>query len=782
MEPLPLVARLYVAGVMALGAALAAFGASRAPFDEPILFAVLLALAAWTSTMKVALPLWPFDRDRGPAEQSQSGSSLSVSYAIDVASLLLLGPHEAMIIAAAGAWCQCTIRRPERNPLCRTLFSMACAIVTVQGAGLAYTLAGGHPATFSVAAMARPLVALAATYFVINTIAVATAVGLSTRVSIVEVWRGMFLWTAPSYFVGALAAALVAGFTEQSGHWVTPLSVGPLYLTYRTYRVYTGRIENEQRHLQQVSDLHLATVEALARAVDAKVDTSHSHIRRVQAFSVALAKAWGITNHAEMQAIRTAALLHDIGKIAVPEHILSKPGPLTEEEFDKIRTHPDVGADIVASLPFPYPVAPLIRCHHERWDGKGYPSRLKGDEIPLGARILAIADAFEALMAERSYHKAMTWQEAVAALEAAAGNAFDPKLVETFVGLLPDLLTSCEAAAPAASVAAPTSAAGETRLAPAPEAKVFHDIALAHREIYALYEIAQSMGTSLAVSDTMTLIASKLSNLVPFSACALFLYDPEQQWLRCRHAVGTDADQFFQIEGDIDAAVLRRVSPDLNSMLISPLIVNERHIGTLGVFHVQPSFYRDDHRRLLERVCEQAAAVIHNAIVFEQTQEDSLTDPLTGLPNTRFLSRHVATELARAADQQGEVALMVMDLDHFKAINDNHGHNVGDRALCEVARALQAAIRPYDVCVRYAGDEFIVVLADCGGAEAEHRRAMLQEAIDGIVFEGRPGKRLRLAISVGMATFPADGRSYETLLAVADSRMYRDKPGERAPV
>jgi diguanylate cyclase (GGDEF)-like protein len=322
-----------------------------------------------------------------------------------------------------------------------------------------------------------------------------------------------------------------------------------------------------------------------------------------------------------------------------------------------------------------------------------------------------------------------------------------------------------------------------------------------------LYEIAQAMGTSLGVSDTMALISAKLSNLVPFSCAALFLYDEETEMLRCRFATGTDADIIQQIsvrpgEGltgwvarnrrplvnarpsaDLEAAGLgETTTTTLQSALVCPLLFSERFIGTLSVYHVDSAFYRDDHRRLLDRVSEQAAAVINNSILFEQTQSDSLTDPLTGLPNTRFLFMHLTRELARAERLKSEVSLMVMDLDSFKEINDSHGHHVGDRALCEVARVLRAAIRPYDICVRYAGDEFIVVLSGCGADEAEQKRQELQKGIDDVYFEARPGKRLPIGISVGTAVFPQDGESYEALLATADSRMYQDKAGRKRRV
>jgi diguanylate cyclase (GGDEF)-like protein/putative nucleotidyltransferase with HDIG domain len=796
MTSLPVPARIYVSAVIGSGAVLFFVFLPLRTFESPWLFVLLLALSSITSVFKVNLPL------------ARSGSTMSVSYAVDFASLLLLGPNETMVVAAVSAYSQCTFRIKESNPKYRTLFSMACLVLTVQAAGAVHALLGGTPGHFDWVDLPRPLVGAATTYFVVNTLAIATAIALSTRQSIVKVWNENFLWSAPSYFVGALAAALASWMVlELSYKWLIPLAAAPLYLTYRTYKVYLGRIEDEQRHVREMADLHLATIEALALAIDAKDQTSQSHIRRVQLYAAAVARALGMSEN-EIQGVKTAALLHDIGKLAVPEHILSKPGPLTPEEFQKIRAHPKVGADIVSSVPFPYPVAPLILSHHERWDGKGYPAGLRGDEIPLGARILSVVDYFDALMAERPYHKAMTFEAAIGLLRQEAAKGLDPTVVDKFIELLPALQAEAATLEHALRKHLPDTAQTvgrpATGLTPEPSKKnVFEDIALAHREIYALYEIAQAMGTSLGVSDTMALISAKLSNLVPFSCAALFLYDEEGETLRCRFATGTDADIIQQItvrngEGltgwvarnrrplvnarpsaDLEAAGLMTLTTTLQSALVCPLVFSERFIGTLSVYHVDAAFYRDDHRRLLDRVSEQAAAVINNSMLFEQTQEDSLTDPLTGLPNTRFLFMHLTRELARAERLKSEVSLMVMDLDNFKDINDSHGHHVGDRALCEVARVLRAAIRPYDICVRYAGDEFIVVLSGCSADEAEQKRQELQKSIDEVYFEARPGKRLPLGISIGSAVFPQDGESYEALLATADSRMYQDKAGRK---
>ena len=795
MKDLPIQARLFVGAVLAAGAVVLAVFLPR-DIANPILFAFLLACSSLASALKVSLPL------------ASSGSTMSVSYAVDFAALLLLGADQTMIVAAASAWSQCTFRTQSRTATYRTLFSMASLVLTVKAAGWAFTLLGGTFAVpFTLLSITKPLVGAATTYFVFNTLLIATAIGLSTRQAIVRVWNENFLWSAPSYFVGALAAAVAASVIDRGGYWMASLAAAPLYLTYRTYKVYMGRIQDQQRHVAQVSDLHLATIEALALAIDAKDQTAQSHIRRVQVYAAGLARALGMPE-TEIQGVKTAALLHDIGKLAVPEHILSKPGPLTQEEFQKIRIHPQVGAEIISGVPFPYPVAPLILSHHERWDGKGYPSGLSDEEIPLGARILSVVDYFDALMSERPYHKAMSLDAALGLLKQESTKALDPRVVQTFIDMYPTLAAEADASAePSRKLTrvpthAPTAAPAVGLVdesSPSARTNVFQDIALAHREIYALYEIAQAMGSSLGVSDTMALISSKLSNIVPFSCCALFLYNEDAETLRCRFATGVEAETIQQLtirngyglagwvarnrrplvnarpSTDLEAAGFPSDRTTLHSALVCPLLFNERFIGTISVYHTEPSIYTDDHRRLLDRISEQAAAVIYNSMVFEQTQEDSLTDPLTGLPNTRFMFMHLTRELARSERVKAEVSLLVMDLDNFKDINDTYGHHVGDRALRDVAGVLRAGIRPYDICVRYAGDEFIVVLSGCGAEEAERKRLELQHAVDGMPFEARPGKMLPLAVSIGAAVFPHDGDTYETLLANADSRMYRDK-------
>jgi diguanylate cyclase (GGDEF)-like protein/putative nucleotidyltransferase with HDIG domain len=609
------------------------------------------------------------------------------------------------------------------------------------------------------------------------------------------------------YAGGALAAvcaAVVASTLSVPRAWLALPATVAIYLAYRACR---SGIEQERGKAQQISELHLATIEALALAIDAKDQTEPNHIQRVQAYATGLARALGMPE-TEVQAVKTAALLHDIGKLAIPDHILAKPGPLTPEEFQRVRVHPEVGAAILHAVPFPSPVAPLILSHHERWDGRGYPAGLKETEIPLGARVVGVVEYFDALTSDRPYHKAISQEAALALLRQEAGKALDPRVVEVFIDILPKLAGAFTPPQHRTVKAAPPLQTGEGLRTIAasgqrPRASVFDDIADANREIYALYEIAQTMGTTLAITDTMALVSSKLSHVVPFSACALFLYSEQTEQLHCRFATGTDSELIQQLTlrsgQGLTGWVARnrrplinaRPSADLEAMssnaptvlqsaLVCPLVYSERLIGTLAVYHTDQGFYGEDHARLLERVCEQAAAVIHNAVVFEQTQEESLTDPLTGLPNTRWLFQQLTRELARAERLSTQLSLVIMDLDGLKFINDTYGHRVGDWALQKVARVLRATIRNYDTCVRYGGDEFIVVLSGCGSEEAEIKRIELQNAVRRVVLEIESGRLLPLSISAGMAVFPDDGNTYEALLSQADRRMYHDKNSRKS--
>ncbi|MGH9143363.1 MAG: diguanylate cyclase [Vicinamibacterales bacterium] len=758
---LPPKARAYVAAVATAGAVALALALTHLNLQRPTLFAVLLVLAVVTSAAKIDLPL------------GRSQSNLSFSHAVNFWSLFALGPAPTVCIAIAGAWAQCRLRATECNPLHRVAFSVASLAVTVAVAGLpSVMLLGSDPGA---AALLRTAAVVAPLYFVANTALVAGAIALSTRQPAIAAWRRNFLWSAPSYLAGGALAAIATLASERGWFGWLALLVVPLYLVFRSYHTVVARLREEQDQTHCAMEVQLATIEALALAIEAKAGCTPEHIRSIQHCAATLAEAAGLSD-ADVQAVRTAALLHDIGNMAVPEHILAKPDALTPEEFERVKIHPRVGADILQGVPFGAPVSELVLCHHERWDGLGYPAGLRGDAIPLGARILAIADCYSTLQADRPYRPARTEAEALTVLREFAGTSFDPALVDLLVARL----LGATPLTAGAQESSPWSAAAPTAL---------RDIAGTHREEQTLYEIAQALGSSLGVTDAMALIQQKVSRLVPFTTCALFLGDDEQGFVcRYAHGPGTEAlfkwtpkswsDLSLRIPSCADGRSSR--GEDLTALLPCPLKFEERFIGVLVVYHTVAGSFTDDHRRVLERVTEQAAAVIYNSTRFEQTELESHTDPLTGMPNRRSLDRQLEVGLERIKRSGARGTVVVLDLDRLKEINDTYGHEVGDRALRTVGNVLRATVREDDLCARFGGDEFIVVLWDCYPEHEERRVADLQNAVAAHPFEPRPGVRVSLSISAGAARFPDDGSTFEEMLAAADERMYRDKAGRRS--
>jgi diguanylate cyclase (GGDEF)-like protein/putative nucleotidyltransferase with HDIG domain len=756
-------ARVYVGVVVIAGAACLIGAAMQLRFEHAGLFAVLIALAVATSATKIDLPL------------GRSQSNLSLSHVVNFWALFALGPAEAVCIAAVSAWAQCTLRVGGRNPMHRIVFNIFSLTLTVWVASLPLALLMGW-GTPGVAALVRTAAVLAPLYFFVNTLLVAGAVALSTRQPVSRVWHRNFLWSAPSYLAGAALAAIATLASARGWFGWLALLVVPLYLVFRSVHTVVARLREEQDETRRAMDVQLATIEALALAIEAKAGCTPEHIRSIQQYAGTLAEAAGLSD-AEVQVVRTAALLHDIGNMAVPEHILSKPEALTPEEFERVKIHPRVGAEILRNVPFGGPVGELVLCHHERWDGLGYPAGLRAEDIPVGARILSIADCYSTLQADRPYRPARTQTASIAVLREYAGTAFDPALVDLLLSRL-DMGSTAPAAAPTEN--AWTEGGGLVAL---------QDIAGAHREEQTLYEIAQALGSSLGVTDAMALIQDKVSRLVPFVTCALFLGDENDGYV-CRYAHGPGTEALLKWAPKSWSEVSLRLpscadgrgahGEELTALLPCPLRFEGRLIGGLVIYHTVAGCFTDEHRRVLNRVSEQAAAVIFNSTRFEQTQHESHTDPLTGLPNRRSLDLQFESGLARATRTKSTIGVVVLDLDRLKEINDTYGHEAGDRALRAVGSVLRSTVRQNDLCARFAGDEFVVVMWDCSPEHEERRMLELQSAVGAHPFEPRPGVRVSLSISAGPSRFPVDGSTFEELLAAADERMYHDKAGRRS--
>jgi len=404
-------ARAFIASMALAGAACFALALWHWQSSDPAKFACYLIAALLASSLKVSLP--------------GIEGTLSVNFLFTLLGILELSLPETLMIGLASTLAQFYWKPARRVKLVQLIFNVSQVTVSSAVAYGAYKLV-----VIYLLHAPGPLALLVAaiTHYGCNTAAMATIIGLTEDKPVAKVWAASYLWSFPYYMVGAAAAGLVNFLNRHIGWQSSLLVLPPIYLMYRSYRLYLGKLETEKRHVEQVSSLHLRTIEALALAIEAKDETTGEHLQRVRVYAMELAKELGLSED-ETEALRAASVLHDIGKLAVPEHIISKPGKLTPEEFEKMKIHPIVGAEILEQVDFPYPVVPIVRAHHEKWDGSGYPNGLAGEAIPIGARILAAVDCLDALASDRQYRKAFPLNEAMAKVVAESGKSFDPRVV-----------------------------------------------------------------------------------------------------------------------------------------------------------------------------------------------------------------------------------------------------------------------------------------------------------------------------------------------------------------
>jgi putative nucleotidyltransferase with HDIG domain len=394
----------------------------RYPLDPEWL--VLAVLTLFTGSLTIKIPSIP--------------ARLSVSETFVFASVLLFGSCAGTVTVALEILVVIvsSTGRKTREPL-RVLFNVSSAALSIWiASSLFYYIAdipplAGHEVQLQT--LIVPLAVLSASYFLLNSGMVAIALAIQRRESAVTIWRTNFLGLVVNYFGGASLAALFVSYTRTIDFVALGVIVPLLVISYLTFKTSLGRVEDATKHVEKVKHLYLSTIETLATAIDAKDQVTHGHIRRVQQFALGLARELGVRDPAQLQALEAAALLHDTGKLVVPEHILNKPGKLSKGEFDKMKAHASVGADILSSINFPYPVVPIVRHHHENWDGTGYPDGLKGTDIPIGARILSVVDCFDALTSDRPYRPRMTDAESLAVLLQRRATMYDPLVVDTFV-------------------------------------------------------------------------------------------------------------------------------------------------------------------------------------------------------------------------------------------------------------------------------------------------------------------------------------------------------------
>jgi len=788
--------KLFVGITASMGVAVLCFAVWHWQSADLSRFFCYLAVAVLASGLKVQLP--------------GIDGTMSVNFLFILLGVMELSLPETLVIGCAATLVQSVWQARSRPDPVKVLFN----VFGMMANATVFCYTSYHWLDARVGSNKPILLMLAAlVFFLANTLPIAIVISLTEGKSSRKVWSECYFWSFPYYLVGAAAVGLLGIINRQAG-WETSLLVLPvIYWVYRSYRLYLGRLEAEKerveiekRHVEEIASLNMRTIEALALAIEAKDHTTHTHLQRVRTYAVEIAKELGLSA-GEIEALRAAALLHDIGKLGVPEHIINKPGKLTPEEFERMKVHPLVGAEILDRVAFPYPVAPIVRSHHERWDGSGYPAGLVGEDIPIGARILAAVDCLDALASDRQYRPAIPLDQAMHTVKEKSGTWFDPKVVAILehryvdlehmaqtidAGFIPSGFSKDLRVERGLAPAAGFEKSAET---PPVESDFLASIASARQEAQAMFELSQDLGNSLSLSETLSVLSMRLRKLIHYDSIAVYVN--RNGWLLPELVSGENFKLLSSlkirvgeglcgwvaengkpiINGNPQVEAGYSADPEkyttLKSALAVPLEGLTGVVGVLAMYHSSQDAFTPDHLRILLAVASKVALSVENALKYQQAESSATTDFLTGLPNARSLFVHLAQEVARCRRMKTSLAVMVCDIDGLKKINDSFGHLEGDKLLREFSMRMKDACRGYDYVARMGGDEFVVTAPGLTPEAALEKASRLNEAA---IEAGREtcGRDV-VSLSVGTAFCPEDGFDVEALLAEADRRMYSVK-------
>ena len=639
--------RAYVLAVILFGfgvISVSAYELFVLPFGNQWLLLATLTLLTGSATVK--LPSVP--------------ASISVSEAFVFSAVLLYGPAAGTLIVALDGlvisfWIWTAKRKREPH---RALFNMAAPAASAWcSSHLFYKISGISPLFFEPAPINRILPAMvvfAVTYFLINSALITFAVSMETPIKPLKIWKDNFVWLSLNYFFGASVAVFFVSYTREVDVRYVGVLVPLLLVLYFTFKLSIDRVTDAARHVEKVDRLYVSTIETLAMAIDAKDQITHGHIRRVQLYAVGLARELGVRDESLIKAIEAAALLHDMGKLAIPEHILNKPGRLTEAEFETMKLHASVGADILSAIEFPYPVVPIVRHHHEAWDGSGYPDGLKGAEIPLGARILAVVDCFDALRSDRPYRASLSDQDALRIVAQRNGSMYDPLVVETFARVHQRL-----EAAVVGNVKQRSNHAAEI-------AHVNAEVQLSHE--LASFSVEQNKDDAQKVTENnssvgcrpstlMRLLSEHCRHLIPFDLCVFYQYDGSSDELIAKDAaggsiradprglrialgrrisgwVGASRQAIINSDATLDLGpTANTASPPLKSCISLPIVRRGTLLGVLSLYSVADAPYNQDHSRVLETVIQLSGLCSHDLIAAADRQEQQAVATRAGRIN-----------------------------------------------------------------------------------------------------------------------------------------------------
>jgi putative nucleotidyltransferase with HDIG domain len=610
-------ASAFVAVTIVIGVAVCAYSgwqlASRPLSWEWIILLALTVIAGWATLRFPDVPI-----------------SYSVSDTFSIIAALVVSPAAGAITAAIeGLVLSFRLTTVRRSPG-RVLFNMAALAIAMRTAGdVFFTLAGPTPLADGPLGALRFLLLLGTfgvVHFGVNSGIIASVIALERRTKVLPVWRVFFgeLWVSS---LGGVFAAMLMIVLARDNALETLILIAPLpVIVHVTLRHVRGRAEDQISHLGKMNRVYLATIEALAQAVDAKDHVTHDHVRRVQENSLRLAHALGVRDESEIQALKAASLLHDIGKIAIPEHILNKPGRLTAPEFEVMKRHAAIGADILAVIGFPYPLVPIVRHHHENWDGTGYPDGLAGEQIPIGARILQVVDCFDALTSDRPYRPRLDDVEALKIVTDRSGTMYDPRVVEALVEL-----RAADAAGITVEAARPVStpAAGPKAVSTPEQILESTDEQLS---LETFFDLGRALATPLSASHVGETLWSHLRGQVPGSAFVFFVYDraadsvtPAYKWGEPTVATGARVPLGDRLSGwvaaagqpirnsdarlDLDSDL--REGTNLQSALAVPVTRAGETLGVLAFYSRRSDAFDERHQRTAEAAAYVAATALH---------------------------------------------------------------------------------------------------------------------------------------------------------------------------
>jgi diguanylate cyclase (GGDEF)-like protein/putative nucleotidyltransferase with HDIG domain len=778
-------AKVYATVVLALGFFVLAGAFAEGWLVEASKFACYLTLAILAFALKAGMP-----GVAGP---------MSFAFLFVLIGIVDLTPPQTLVIGIVCTLIEGLWNRNRTPTLLQLLLGIATMSVAIFCAGITYR------SSFLIVhdvPMAGRLALAATVLFTINTFTMASVAALSEGASLVKIWVDQHFWLFPYYLGGAAVAWGFRQVSENVG-WPAALLILPIaHLFHRTYSLNVARLEDGKKHAEQIASVHLRTIEALALAIEAKDNTTHDHLKRVQVYAMELARELGL-GESEQEAVRAAALLHDIGKLAVPEYIISKPGRLTPEEFEKMKIHTIVGAEILEHVQFPYPVVPIVRAHHEKWNGTGYPMGLRGTDIPIGARILSAVDALDALASDRQYRRALPLDEAMAKIEVEAGRSFDPTVVELLKKHHVELERKAQASN-SIGVKLSTDLRIERGDAPAAgfesvnplfssqdkQSEFPYSAAIARRDMQEIFDVGLGSESPLSLDEIIAVLAVRLKKLIPFDAIAL--YSVQDDKLIPGYVSGDNYRLFSSLQIPVGQGLSGWVAENqkpimngnpsvepgylndpnifstLRSALAVPLVGSSSVIGVLSLYHEGRDAFTKDHLRLIQTLGPKLALSLELAARGPVNDPENPIDYLTGLPDGQALFLHLETELARCKRLSTSLGVMVCTVDGLKQVNQRLGRLEGDKMLRAVAAALKDNCNEFDYIARLSGDEFAIIMPGI-------RKDSIQAKISKLMTAAPRSRKQPLALIAGESSFPEDGTDAEHLISVADRRMFEVK-------